>query len=79
MSSKVSFMPPKESHQDLVCGPLASKLWNSSPMEAEARLVPKKISTKQGPAKQIGTPSKNLDSQVKISWQVKTKSNKQGT
>jgi hypothetical protein len=62
MSSKVSSRPPKASHHDPACGPLASNLWASSPMEAQARLVPPKLSTKRGPAKQIGTPSKDLKS-----------------
>jgi hypothetical protein len=62
MSSKVSSRPPKESHRDLACGPLASNPWASSPMEAQARLVPPKLSTKQGLAKQKGMPSKDLKS-----------------
>jgi hypothetical protein len=62
MSSKVSSRPPKVSHHDLACGPLASNLWASSPMAAQARLVPPKLSNKDGPAKQIGTPSKDLKS-----------------
>jgi hypothetical protein len=62
MSSKVSSRPPKASHHDTACGPLASNLWASSPMEAQARLVPTKLSTEQGAAKQIGTPSKDLKS-----------------
>jgi hypothetical protein len=62
MSTKVSSRPPKESHHDLACGPLASKLWASSPMEAQDSLVPPKLSTKQGPAKQTGMPSKDFKS-----------------
>jgi hypothetical protein len=58
----MSYRPPKESYLDPTCWPLASNLWASSPMEAQARLVPPKLSTKQGPAKQIGMPSKDLKS-----------------
>jgi hypothetical protein len=58
MSSRL----PKASHRDLACGPLAFHLWALSPMEAQARLVPPKLSTKQGPTKQMGTPSKDLKS-----------------
>jgi hypothetical protein len=57
----VSSRPPKASHHDLTSGPLASNLW-ACPMEAQARRVPPKPSTKQGPAKQIGMPSKDLKS-----------------
>jgi hypothetical protein len=38
MSFKVSSRPPKESHHDLACGPLASNVWASSPMEAQAEI-----------------------------------------
>jgi hypothetical protein len=62
MFSKVSSMPQKDSHPDSACKPWASNPWTSSPMEAQARFVPPKLSTKQGPAKEIGTPSKNLKS-----------------
>jgi hypothetical protein len=62
MSSKVSSKPPKSSHHDLTCGPLASNLWALSPVEAQDRIVPPKLSTKEGPAKLIGTPSKDLKS-----------------
>jgi hypothetical protein len=62
MSSKVSSRPPKESQRELACGTLASNLWDSISMEAQARLLPPKLSTKQGPAKQKGTPSKDLNS-----------------
>jgi hypothetical protein len=31
-------------------------------MEEQAKLVPPKLSTKQGPAKQMGMPSKDLKS-----------------
>jgi hypothetical protein len=62
MSSKVSSSPPKASYLDLACGPLESNLWASIPMEAQARLVPPKMSTKQGPTKQMGTPSKDIKS-----------------
>jgi hypothetical protein len=62
MYFKVSSRPPKESHHDLACGPLASDLWDSIPVKSQARLVPPKLSTKQGPAKQIGTPSKDIKS-----------------
>ena len=62
MYSMVSSKPPKETHHDPACGPLASNLWASSPMEAQARLVSPKLSTKQGPVKQMGTPSKDLRS-----------------
>jgi hypothetical protein len=44
-SSKVSSRPPKARHHHSECGPLASNLWDSSPMEAQARLVPPKLST----------------------------------
>jgi hypothetical protein len=64
MFLKVSSGPPKASHHDSTCGPLASNLWASKPMEAQARLVPPKLSTKQGPAKQIGMPSKDLKSNI---------------
>jgi hypothetical protein len=60
MYSKVSSRPPKASYQDLSCGPLTSNLWASSPMEDKSRFVPPKLSTKQGPAKQIATSSKDL-------------------
>jgi hypothetical protein len=62
MHFKVSSRPPKASHHDPTCGPLASNLWASSPMEAQTRLVPPKLSTKQDLAKQMGTPSKDLNS-----------------
>jgi hypothetical protein len=55
-------MPLKVIHHDLACGTLASNLWASSPMEAQARLVPPKLSTKQGPTKQIGKSSKDIKS-----------------
>jgi hypothetical protein len=58
----MSSRPPKASHRDLACGALESTLWASSIVEAQARLVPPKLSTKQGPAKQIRTPSKDLKS-----------------
>jgi hypothetical protein len=58
----VSSRPPKVIHSDSTYGPLASNLWDSSPMEAQDRLVPPKLSTKQGPAKQVGMPSKDLKS-----------------
>jgi hypothetical protein len=58
----VYYRPPKASHRDMTCGPLSSNLWDSSPMEAQDRLVPPKVFTKQGPTKQIGTPSKDLKS-----------------
>jgi hypothetical protein len=60
MSSKVSSRTPKASHHDTTCGPLASNLWASSPMEAQDRFVPLKRSTKQGPVKQKGMPSKDV-------------------
>jgi hypothetical protein len=44
-SSKVSSRPPKACHHHPECGPLASNLWASSPMEAQARLVLPKLST----------------------------------
>jgi hypothetical protein len=62
MSSKVSSRTPKASHHDLTCGPLASNMWYSIPMESQARRIPPKLSTKRGPAKQIGIPSKDLKS-----------------
>jgi hypothetical protein len=62
MSSKVYSRPPKEIHHDPTCGPLESNPWDSIPMEGQARLVPPKLLTKQGPAKQIGTPSKDIKS-----------------
>jgi hypothetical protein len=49
---------------DLVCGPISSNPWDSFPMEAQARLVLPKLATKQGPAKQKGTPSKDLKSKI---------------
>jgi hypothetical protein len=58
----VSSRPPKATHHDPTCGPLAYNLWDSSHMEAQARFVLPKLVTKQGPAKQIGTPSKDLKS-----------------
>jgi hypothetical protein len=61
-SSKVSSRHPKAIHHDLTCGPLASNLWVSIPMESQSRLVPPKLSTKQGPAKQIGTSSQDIKS-----------------
>jgi hypothetical protein len=62
MSSKVFSRPPKASHHDPTCGPLASNVWASSSMEVQARLVPPKLSTKKGPAKQMGMLSKDLKS-----------------
>jgi hypothetical protein len=44
MSSMMSSRPPKAIHHDLECGPLPSNLWDSSPMEVQARLVPPKLS-----------------------------------
>jgi hypothetical protein len=41
---------------------MVSNLWASCPKEAQARLVPPKLSTKQGPAKTMNTPSKDLKS-----------------
>jgi hypothetical protein len=43
--SKVSSRPPKACHHHPECGPLASNLWDSSPMEAQARLALPKQST----------------------------------
>jgi hypothetical protein len=62
MSSKVFSRPLKASQCDPACGSLASNLWASSPMEAQSRLVPPKLSTKQCPTKQKGTPPKDLKS-----------------
>jgi hypothetical protein len=62
MYSKVSSRPPNKTHNDPACGPLTSNLWDSSPMEAQAMLVPPKLSTKQGPPKQTSMPSNDLKS-----------------
>jgi hypothetical protein len=43
-SSKVSCRPPKACIHYPECGPLASNLWTSIPMEAQARLVLPKLS-----------------------------------
>jgi hypothetical protein len=68
MSSNVSSRNPKEINHDLACGTSASNVWAPSPMESQARLVPPKISTKQGPTKQIGMPSKDLKSKYHGKW-----------
>jgi hypothetical protein len=41
---------------------MVSDLWDSFPKEAQARLVPPKLSTKQGPAKTMNIPSKDINS-----------------
>jgi hypothetical protein len=56
----VYYSPTKEIHHDPTCVPLASNMWDSSPMEAQGRLVLPKSVTKQGPGKQIGMSSKDL-------------------
>jgi hypothetical protein len=58
MSSK----PPKACPHDLACGPLAFNLWDSSPMEAQARLVPQKLFTSWVLQRQMDTPFKDLKS-----------------
>jgi hypothetical protein len=58
----VSSQASKGNTHHSACGPLVSILWASCPMEAQARLVLPKLVTKQGPAKQMGTPSKDLKS-----------------
>jgi hypothetical protein len=63
--------PPKVRHDVSViwhAGPRNPFRWASCPMEAQARLVLPKLGIEQGPAKQKGTPSKDLKS--KISRQV---------
>jgi hypothetical protein len=45
---------------------MVSNLWDSIPKEAQARLVPPKLSTKKGPAKTMNTPSKDLKSNVSL-------------
>jgi hypothetical protein len=56
--------PPKECLYDPVCGPTSSILWDPFRMEAQARFDLPKLATKQGPAKQKGTPSKYLKSKI---------------
>jgi hypothetical protein len=43
---------------------MVSNPWASFPKEIQVRLVPPKLSTKQGPAKTMNTPSKDLNSNV---------------
>jgi hypothetical protein len=58
----VSLKPPKEIPSSSGVWAMVSNLWDSCPKEAQARLVPPKLSTKQGPAKTMNTPSKDLKS-----------------
>jgi hypothetical protein len=61
-SSKVSSRPPNACNNHPERGPLVSTLCDSSPMEAQARIVLPKLSTNWVLQRQMNTPSKDLKS-----------------
>jgi hypothetical protein len=61
-SSMMICKPPNTCFYDPACGPSTSNMWASSPMEAQARLVPPNMSTSWVLQRQMDMPSKDLKS-----------------